>query len=55
MSIRATFDQELQDVRDNVLRLGSMVDTAISQSIQALKERRYQSILQTHCQLYHGT
>ncbi len=39
MSIRATFDQELQDVRDNVLRLGSMVDTAISQSIQALKER----------------
>ena len=39
MSIRATFDQELQDLRDNVLRLGSMVDTAISQSIQALKER----------------
>jgi len=39
MSIRATFDQELQDLRDNVLRLGSMVDTAISLSIQALKER----------------
>mgnify|MGYP001099283768 CR=1 FL=1 len=39
MSIRATFDQELQDLRDNVLRLGSMVDIAISQSIQALKER----------------
>jgi phosphate transport system protein len=39
MSIRATFDQELQDLRDNVLRLGSMVDTAISQSIQSLKER----------------
>jgi phosphate transport system protein len=39
MSIRATFDQELQDLRDNVLRLGSMVDMAISQSIQALKER----------------
>jgi len=39
MSIRATFDQELQDLRDNVLRLGSMVAMAISQSIQALKER----------------
>ena len=39
MSIRATFDQELQDLRDNVLRLGSMVDAAISRSIQALRER----------------
>ena len=39
MSIRATFDQELQDLRDDVLRLGSMVDAAISRSIQALKER----------------
>ena len=39
MSIRATFDQELQDLRDNVLRLGSMVDAAISRSIQSLKER----------------
>jgi phosphate transport system protein len=39
MSIRATFDQELQDLSDNVLRLGSMVDAAISLSIQALKER----------------
>ena len=39
MSIRATFDQELQELRDNVLRLGSMVDVAISRSIQALKER----------------
>jgi len=38
-SIRATFDQELQDLRDNVLRLGSMVDVAINRSIQALKER----------------
>jgi phosphate transport system protein len=39
MSIRAAFDQELQNLRDNVLRLGSMVDAAISRSIQALKER----------------
>ena len=38
-SIRATFDQELQDLRDNVLRLGSMVDAAINLSILALKER----------------
>ena len=42
MSIRATFDQELRDLRDNLLRLGSMVDTAISRSIQALKERDQQ-------------
>ncbi len=39
MSIRTAFDQELQNLRNNVLRLGSMVDSAISRSIQALKER----------------
>jgi phosphate transport system protein len=39
MSIRSTFDQELQDLRDDVLRLGSMVDTAIGRAMQALKER----------------
>jgi phosphate transport system protein len=39
MSIRSAFDQELEELRDNVLRLGSMVDTAISLSIQALRER----------------
>jgi phosphate transport system protein len=39
MTVRTAFDQELQDLRDNVLRLGSMVDTAIGRSIQALKER----------------
>jgi phosphate transport system protein len=39
MSIRSAFDQELQALRDNVLRLGSMVDTAIGRSIQALKDR----------------
>jgi phosphate transport system protein len=39
MSIRSAFDQELQDLRDNVLRLGSMVSTAISRSIQALRDR----------------
>ncbi len=39
MSIRSAFDQELQVLRDNVLRLGSMVDAAIGRSIHALKER----------------
>ncbi len=39
MSIRSAFDQELEALRDNVLRLGSMVDTAINRAIQSLKER----------------
>jgi phosphate transport system protein len=39
MSIRSAFDQELEELRDNVLLLGSMVDIAINRSIQALKER----------------
>lgn len=39
MSTRVVFDQELQALCDNLLRLGSMVDSAISRSIQALKER----------------
>jgi phosphate transport system protein len=39
MSIRSAFDQELEELRDNVLLLGSMVDTAINRSIQALKGR----------------
>ena len=39
MSIRTAFDQELDNLRDDVLRLGSMVDEAIGQAMQALKER----------------
>jgi phosphate transport system protein len=39
MTIRSAFDKELQELRDNVLRLGGMVDAAIGLSIQALKER----------------
>jgi phosphate transport system protein len=39
MSIRSAFDQELEQLRDNVLKLGSMVDDAIGRSIQALKDR----------------
>lgn len=38
-SIRLTFDQELEEVRDKVIRLGSIVDMAIGRSIQALKDR----------------
>lgn len=36
---RETFDHELADLRDNILRLGEMVETAIHTSIQALKEQ----------------
>jgi phosphate transport system protein len=39
MTTRSAFDQELLELRDNVLRMGNMVDAAISRSIQALKER----------------
>jgi len=36
---RVLFDRELTDLRDNILLLGSMVETAIEQAVQALKER----------------
>lgn len=39
MGTRSVFDRELRVLRDNILRMGSMVDTAIGRSIQALKER----------------
>lgn len=39
MSIRSTFDHELENLRDDLLKMGSMVDMAISRSIQALRER----------------
>jgi phosphate transport system protein len=38
MTIRSVFDQELAELRDNVLRMGSMVDMATGRSIQALKQ-----------------
>jgi len=37
--IRTAFDRELRAVQDNLLRLGSLVDSAISRSLQALAER----------------
>jgi len=39
MTTRTAFDRELQRLRDNLLRLGSMVDTAIHQAVQALRGR----------------
>jgi len=37
--IRPTLDQELQTLQDNVLRLGGMLDTAVSGAMQALSTR----------------
>nr|HID13751.1 phosphate signaling complex protein PhoU [Anaerolineae bacterium] len=36
---RALFNRELADLRDNILHLGSMVETAIERAVQALKEQ----------------
>jgi len=36
---RETFDQELTGLRDNILHLGKMVETAIELAVQALKEQ----------------
>ncbi len=36
---RALFDRELVNLRDNILYLGSMVETAIEGAVQALKEQ----------------
>lgn len=37
--IRETFDQELQRLQDEVMVLGSMVEQALVESVQALKDR----------------
>ena len=36
---RALFVRELMDLRDNILHLGGMVETAIERAVRALKER----------------
>ena len=36
---RSPFDQRIAQIRDDLLRMGQMVDTAIDRSIQALKAR----------------
>lgn len=38
-SIRSIFDRELSRIRDNLLRMGSLVDTAIDRAINALGDR----------------
>ncbi len=37
--IRSTLDREQSKIKDDILRMGSMVETAIDRSIQALKQR----------------
>jgi phosphate transport system protein len=37
LSPRSTLDREFSAIRDNILRMGSLVDTAIDRSVQALK------------------
>ena len=36
---RANFDRHLQDLQDDLLVLGKLVETAIGRAIQALKDR----------------
>ncbi|MEK7326093.1 MAG: phosphate signaling complex protein PhoU, partial [Chloroflexota bacterium] len=38
-SLRPAFDRELSKVRDNLLRMGSLVDAAIERSVESLKNR----------------
>jgi phosphate transport system protein len=37
--LRKTFENEIQQVKDDVLVLGSMVEQAILNSVEALKKR----------------
>ncbi|MBU2536073.1 MAG: phosphate signaling complex protein PhoU [Chloroflexota bacterium] len=39
MEIRTSFHKKLQDIQDELLAMGSMVEKAISRSIKALKDR----------------
>jgi phosphate transport system protein len=39
MEMRTTFHKKLREIQDDVLAMGSMVEKAISRSIEALKER----------------
>lgn len=38
-SARRAFDQQLNDIRDNILRMGQLVDTAIDRAMQALRDQ----------------
>lgn len=48
MSTRETFDRALQQLLDEVLVLGSMVDQAVMQSIQALKRQDHAAARQIY-------
>ncbi len=39
IQVRATLDRDLRIVQDDLLRLGSLIDTAISRALQALADR----------------
>lgn len=39
MTTRSVLDSQLVEIRDNLLRMGSLVDTAIDRAIRALEER----------------
>lgn len=39
--VRSGFDKELQDLDDKILKMGSMVDTAIADSMESLRERDF--------------
>ena len=41
--IRKTFEHELQEVKDEILMLGSMVEQAVADSMDALKKRDIQA------------
>jgi len=38
-SLRATYDREFAAVKDDIMKMGSLVDAAISKSMQSLQER----------------
>ncbi len=38
-SLRATYDREFAAVKDDIIKMGSLVDAAISKSMQSLQER----------------
>ncbi len=38
-SLRATYDREFADVKNDIIKMGSLVDTAIADSMQSLQER----------------
>jgi phosphate transport system protein len=39
LEIRVTFHKKLREIQNDVLAMGSMIEQAISRSIEALKER----------------